>query len=222
MENGYSLADISAATDGMNGSNSFIWIFALVILMGMFNGNGFNNNFNYDRPATQSDVSNLQQFGQILDGNRDILNQISMGNANVVNTINQSTLTNIATVKDAQLQLQDRLSDLHTSQQAALANQNQCCSTTRMEIANQAAGINQNLMQNRYEAALNTAAVTEAINSGIQKVLDNQYQDKVDAMQNQINELQLAQATNGMLKYPSAWTFSAGPFNPWCNCSGAM
>ena len=39
-------------------------------------------------------------------------------------------------------------------------------------------------------------------------------------MQNQINALQLQNATAGMLKFPQAWTYGAGPFPPIFGCAG--
>jgi len=38
--------------------------------------------------------------------------------------------------------------------------------------------------------------------------------DKIESLQNKINKLELAQATNGMLKFPNSWSYGAGPFPP--------
>ena len=82
------------------------------------------------------------------------------------------------------------------------------------EIANQSAGINQNIMQNRYESALNTASINANTNEKIQKVLDVVTGNRIADMQSQIYALQLGQATAGMLKFPNTWTYGAGAFPP--------
>ena len=35
--------------------------------------------------------------------------------------------------------------------------------------------------------------------------------DRMAAMQNRINQLELAQAMNGVVRYPNTWSFNAGP-----------
>lgn len=45
--------------------------------------------------------------------------------------------------------------------------------------------------------------------------------NKIEELQNQVSQLQLAQATSGMLKFPNSWSYGAGPFPPifgGCNC----
>lgn len=75
MDNGYSLADLAAATNGGNwGGNEFIWIFALLILFG---GGGFGwnrgNDFgNYATASSQQEILFGQQF-QNLDNKIDRL-----------------------------------------------------------------------------------------------------------------------------------------------------
>lgn len=48
----------------------------------------------------------------------------------------------------------------------------------------------------------------------VQKVLDAIAANKIEALQAKINSLELAQATSGMVRYPSSTTFSAG-YNPF-------
>lgn len=216
MDNGgLSASDValmSGRGDGFMG-DSWGGMFGLLVLLGMMNG-GFGGWGNGRDFATTQDVNNAQQFAQILDGNRDIMTQANNNTNSLLSAINSAEYENIAVVKDAQLQLQDRLSDLHVSQQSILANQNECCCNTRLEIANQSAGINQNLMQNRYEGALNTASINETTTAQTQKILDALAANRMADMQNRINQLELAQATSGMLRFPNTWTYGAGPFPP--------
>lgn len=74
MENGYSLADLAAATNGGNfAGNEFIWIFALLIL---FSNGGWNGNRGdygqFATAASQQEILFGQQF-QNLDNKMDRL-----------------------------------------------------------------------------------------------------------------------------------------------------
>lgn len=215
MENGLSAADV-ALLDGNNSGfgNSGMWIFGLIILMALANG-GFGNN-NYDRPASQSDVQFTSQFAQILDGNRDIMNQANNNTNNIVNAVNQSEYETIASMKDAQLQLQERLAAIQVGQADTLARFNDAIGNTRLEIAGLGAQTNQAIMQNRYEASLNTNAITDAIMLDGQKTRDLMTRNRMDDMQNQINQLTLKQETAGMLRYPMSATYST-PMPWWGN-----
>lgn len=66
-----------------------------------------------------------------------------------------------------------------------------------------------------YSAAMNTAAINANVTAQTQKVLDALSQNKIDALQGKVQELQLAQAMNGVVRYPSGLTYSAGT-SPFC------
>lgn len=42
--------------------------------------------------------------------------------------------------------------------------------------------------------------------------------NEITALRDQVNKLELAQATNGVLRYPNAWTYNAG-MSPFCGCN---
>ena len=56
----------------------------------------------------------------------------------------------------------------------------------------------------------------------VQKVLDALSANKIEALQSKVSELELAQALNGVVRYPSAFSYNAGPspFCPGCGCNG--
>ena len=218
MDGSLSASDValmSGRNDGFGGDG---WggMFGLLVLLAIMNGGfgGWGNNAFDNRYATTQDVNNAQQFGQLLDGNRDIMSQANNNTNNIVSAINQSEYETIASMKDAQLQLQDRLSNLAVGQADTLARLNETMGNVRLESAQQASCTNQNILQNRYEAALNTASINETTTAQTQKILDALSANRMADMQNQINALQLAQATSGMLKFPNTWTYGAGPFPP--------
>lgn len=52
-----------------------------------------------------------------------------------------------------------------------------------------------------------------------QKILDALAQNKIDALQNQVNQLQLQNAVSGVVRYPNGMTYNAGS-SPFCNGCG--
>ena len=69
---------------------------------------------------------------------------------------------------------------------------------------------------------MNTAALKEAILLDGQKTRDLITENKMEAMQARINQLELNQAVAGVVRYPSATTYTSGtnPFCGGCGCNG--
>lgn len=217
MENGMlSASDVALLEGNGKGGDGYMGIFGLLILLGILNGGfgGFGNGRAGAGLATTEDVNNAQQFGQILDGNRDIMTQANNNTNAITSAVNASEYETINVVKDSQMQLQDRLADLHAGQRDIMSTSSQCCCNIRMDVATAAAAINQNIMQNRYESALNTASINATTTAQTQKILDAMSGNRIADLQNQVNQLQLAQATSGMLKFPNQWTYAGGFFPP--------
>lgn len=221
---GMSPADIAALTGGSNSGfgGSSMWIFAILILF-LFSGNGFGFGARGYEPqyATQQDVQYTSQFGQLLDGNRDIINNITSGTAQAVAATNQAKYDNINVMKDVQMALASQIADVKSMEQNILGNQNECCCSTKMLVAETGAGINSNIAQNRYEAAMNTASINANTTAQTQKILDAIMGNRMADMQNQINQLQLQSSLCGVVRYPNAITYNAGtsPFCGGCGCN---
>ena len=82
------------------------------------------------------------------------------------------------------------------------------------------AGINANIAQSRYDAALNTAAINATTTAQTQKILDAITGNRMAEMQQQINALELQNQLASVVRYPSN-TFYAVPspcFNTGCGC----
>ena len=215
---GMSVADIAALNNGgMGGMNGFFWVFALLLLAGG-NFGGFGNNFNnaigYENLATSNEVQRGFDNQNLQAQTRDILSNVTAGTAQAVAATNQAKYDNINVMKDVQMALSNQIADVRSMEQNILANQNECCCSTKMMIADNAAAINSNIAQNRYEAAMNTAAINANTTAQTQKILDAMAQNKIESLQAQVNQLQLAQATAGMLRFPNQWSYGAGPFPP--------
>jgi hypothetical protein len=91
-----------------------------------------------------------------------------------------------------------------------LANQNACCCDTKMLIQETAA-------QNRYDALKNTNDINAVTIGQTQKILDAMAQNKIEALQGRVNQLELANQLSGVVKYPTTMGYNAGP-SPFCNC----
>ena len=200
MENGLSASDVALmAKDGGFG-DSFVWIFGLLILIGLFNGGwGGNSSTNTLDQDIQRGFDNQNLQAQT----RDILSAVTAGTAQSVAATNQTFHDNLAAMQSLYNETARDIAGIAVGQAQILANQNECCCSTKMEIA-----------QNRYEAAMNTAAINANTTAQTQKILDAIAQNKIESLTAKINELELAQATSNVIRYPNAWTFPAN--NPFC------
>lgn len=210
-------ADIMAMSNNadMNG-NSLIWFLAIIFLCGMGGGNGwFGNNGYRPQYATQTDVQNGFNFADLQDQNRDIITAINNGTAQAVGAANQAKYDNLSAIRDAQTALGAQISDVRTMEQNILANQNDCCGSTKMLIAEQAAGINAQIAKNMYDTSMQLAGVEQRLTAKMDANVNQNLRDR-------IYKLELGQATAGVVRYPNNWSFNAGQF-PQCfcgNCAG--
>lgn len=204
MENGLSASDVALMNrDTGFGGEAFMWIFALLILAGGgFGGFGYNGG-----ALTQDAMQNGFNFADLQDQNRDIMNSITSGTAQSVAATNQTFHDTLNALNDKYSELARDISMVNVALQQAISNQNECCCATKMEIAN-----------NRYEAALNTASINENTTAQTQKILDAMAQNKIEALQAQVNALELQNAVAGVVRYPSTWSFDAGKA-PFCTCT---
>ena len=207
-ENGLTASDVALLNnDGMggNGWGGMIWLFAILAMMG--GGFGFGGGY---RPqyATQDFVQNGFNFNDLQDQNRDIMNAINFGTSQAVATTNQVYHDIMAGIYDKYGELQRDIAALQVGQANLLANQNECCCNLRAQ-----------LMQNNYDAAMRDAATNANFTAQIQSLKDMIKDDKMGAMQNRINQLELQNQLQGVVRYPNGWTYNAGnsPFCGGCN-----
>lgn len=184
---------------GMNGGfggfgGDAIWLIALLALAG--GGFGFGGNqFAYQpQYATQDFVQNGFNFNNLLDGNRDILNAIQ-----------RDTYDTITAIKDGNASMIREFGNVESGLSNIAAQNQQCC----CEILRATDGIN-------YNGAMNTASINATSTANTQKILDAIQQNRIDEMQNQINNLQLQNALQGVVRYPNGYTYNAGA-SPFCN-----
>lgn len=221
MDNGtLSAADVALLNRSNDfgdwGGNSMMWIFALLILAGGgFGGlgwgnNGFANAIGYENLATSNEVQRGFDNQNATANQREILAAVNAGTAQAVAATNQTFHDNLSAMQSLYNETARDIAGLAVGQANLLAAQNSCCCDTKMLISETAA-------QNRYDNAMNTASINATTTAQTQKILDALAQDKIEALQNKINALELQQAVAGVVRYPMATTYTSG-CNPFCNC----
>ena len=208
-ENGLSASDVALMSrdgEGYNGWGGMIWLFAILAMMGGgFNGFG---NRGYEQYATRDQVQNGFDTQNLQAQTRDILAAVNAASMAGVQATNQVYHDMVNYVGDKYDELQRDLNGLAIGQANLLAHQNECCG-----------GITRQLMQNNYDAAMRDAATNANFTAQIQGLKDMIKDNKIEAMQARINQLELNNALQGVVRYPSGWTYNAGnsPFCGGCN-----
>lgn len=108
-------------------------------------------------------------------------------------------------VGDKYAELDRDVLSIGSTLQQVMANQNQCCCSTLRAID----GVN-------YANAQNTAAINANTTAAVQKVLDAITENKIEALQGKINQLELNNAVAGVVRYPTTFSYNAGQ-SPFCN-----
>lgn len=247
--NGVSLSDIAAVMrnndDGGFGGNGAWWIILVFAFMwfGGFGGNGWgaNNgsagsnffsaiNTDYLANGLRDIQSGLTQSFQtlnneLLNGFCDNRNAFAQNTASIIaavtNGFNTQNLTNLQNSNDIR-------SDIYANTVGGLQN------TQALQMS-----LNQMSNENRSDFCAmnnnnsnNTRDIIDAINSGNQMLANMIQQDKVDAMQNKIDELQAQVQQQNLAASQAAQnnylvnTLRPLPVpayyvqNPYCNCGG--
>lgn len=208
---------------GLGGAGGFGGIIGLLAVLGLVaNGGGLfggNNNatndallatalnnrnaIGYENLATSAEVQRGFDNQNLQSQTRDILSAVTGGTAQTIAASTANATNAITAIKDGNASLIREFGNVETGLTALGGQQQQCC----CEILRGIDGIN-------YNAALNTASINANTTAQTQKILDAITANRMADMQNQINQLQLAQATSGLLRYPNQWTYTAGQFPP--------
>lgn len=220
---GLSASDVALLTGngnngwGMDGGwGSMIWLFAIIALMGGWGNGGFGGNGYHPQYATQDFVQNGFNFNDLQDQNRDLMGAITNGTAQAVAAATQAKYDNINVIKDSQAAIISQIGDIRTNQMQLLANQNDCCCSTKMLINEVGNNIMSELAQARYENAMNTASINANTTAQTQRIIDMMTGNTIQDLRDQVQGLQLASQLQNVVRYPNGWTYNAGN-NPFCN-----
>ena len=182
-----------------------LWLFAILALMwgggfGGFGNAGFANAIGYENLATSNEVQRGFDNQNAMANQREILSAVTSGTAQSVAATNQTSHDTLNVIQDKYGEIARDISGVALQNAQLLANQNECCCSTKMLIQETAS-------QNRYDSAINS-----------QKILDALAQNKIEALQGRINQLELQNALNGVVRYPQGLTYNAG-MSPFCACN---
>lgn len=212
--NGLSLGDAMALTgergSGFGGGNgdwlAMIFLFALIF---GFGGNGWGGRATpASEPVTEAGLCNAMNFNGLENavgrGFDSLENRFNL-TQNGLSSLGYAELQNINGVNTNIMQTGYQI---QSAIAGASAQQAECCCATQRAID----GVN-------YNNAMNTATITQAVDAGTQKILDAICGNRMADMQNQINQLQLQNAVAGVVRYPSTFSYNAGP-SPFCGGCG--
>ena len=213
MDNGLSAADVALLNnDGMGGWNGMIWLFAILALMGGGFG-GFGNNFanaiGYENLATSNEVQRGFDNQNLQAQTRDILAAVNSGTAQSVAATNQTFHDSLMANQNLYNEVARDIGNLALGQANLQAQQQNCCCETKQLI-----------MQNNYDGAMRDAQTNANFTAQIQSVKDMIAQNKIEALQNEVNGLRLAQATSNVVRYPVSTTYAVpSPCFNGCGCN---
>lgn len=208
------MASIVRNNDDGWGGNGAWWIVLLFFAM-MWGGNGWGNNgfqnaIGYENLATSNEVQRGFDNQNSMANQRDILAAVQGNALQEMQNNNQNTQYLTAQVNDKYNELQRDIAGVAMTQQAAMSQQAQCCCETKMLISETAAN-------QRYESAMQNNAVLQAIQAEGNATRQMMQADKIEALNQKIQTLEMQNAMQGVVRYPMMTTYNSGT-NPFCTC----
>lgn len=179
---------------GFGGGDGGLFAILLIVLLMGGGAWGMNGRGAFGTEAIQN------QMQQGFDNQNTMANQ-----REILAATNQVYHDITSYVGDKYAELDRDVLGIGSTLQQVMANQNQCCCSTLRAID----GVN-------YAAAQNTAAINANTTAAVQKVLDAITENKIEALQGKINQLELNNAVAGVVRYPTTFSYNAGQ-SPFCN-----
>ena len=185
-----SISDIKAVTDGNDGMFGGSWGIILILFLIIMMGGGGWGNAR-GNAVTEADLCSSQSFTELKQGVARNGDAIANMYTGLQNGLSNFGYETLRNFNALGTQLAD------------------CCCTIQRGIDS----VN-------YNGAINTSNIIQAQERGTQKILDAICGNRMQDMQAQINQLQLQAALCGVVRYPNAITYGAGPspfFGGCCN-----
>ena len=195
---------MNMGNDGGFGLNGLGGIFALLILLGIFNG-GFGGGFggNNGVNALNADMQRGFDNQNLQAQTRDIMGAVTSGTAQTIAASTANATNAINAIKDGNASLIREFGNVETALTALGGQSQECCCNILRAIDS----VN-------YNGAINTAAINANTTAQIQGLKDMLYQNKIDTLEGQLNALQIQAATSNVLRFPNSWTYAGGVFPP--------
>lgn len=193
---------------GMGGNGGLLFAILLIVLF-MGGGAWGGNRGAFGTEAIQNQMQQGFDNQNTMANQRETLAAVNAGTAQSVAATNQTFHDMLSVFSDKYTELDRDILSIGSTLQQVMANQNQCCCSTLRAID----GVN-------YANAQNTAAINANTTAAVQKVLDAITENKVEALQGRINQLELNNAVAGVVRYPTTFAYNAGqsPFCGGCGC----
>lgn len=201
---------MNMGNDGGFGLNGLGGIFALLILLGLFNG-GFGGMGGGNSNAIQNDINRGFDNQNLQAQTRDIMSAVTTGTAQSVAATNQSFHDSLAAMQSLYNETARDIAALAVGQANALANQNECCCSTKMMIADTGASLSAQIAQSKFDSAMQMAGLEARLTAKMDANTIQGLRDQVDALRDQVN-------MSGVLRFPNSWSYGAGPFPPIFGC----
>ena len=217
--NGLSLGDVAALSNGGCGGlgGDLSGLIYLAVIFAMFGGGfgfgGFGNGAGAavaTGMATQADMQRGFDQQNTMAQTRDILGAVTSGTAQTIAASTANATGAIEAIKDGNANIIREFGNLESALTALSGNMQSCCCDVKQAV-----------MQSNYDSAMRDAATNANFTAQIQSVKDQISQNKIEALQAQINQLQLQNAMSGVLKFPSSWAYNGGQFPPITTTAGA-
>lgn len=209
---GLSLGDVAALSNGGFGGlgGDLSGLIYLAVIFAMFGGGfgfgGFGNGAGAavaTGMATQADMQRGFDQQNTMAQTRDILSAVTGGTAQTIAASTANASNAINAIKDGNASLIREFGNVETALTALSGNMQSCC-----------CDVKQLVMQSNYDAAMRDAATNANFTAQIQSVKDEIAQNKIEALQAQVSQLTLQNAMQGVVRFPSAYTFNGGSFPP--------
>lgn len=179
---------------GFGGGDGGLFAILLIVLLMGGGAWGMNGRGAFGTEAIQN------QMQQGFDNQNTMANQ-----REILAATNQASHDITGYVGDKYAELVRDVLGVGSTLQEVMASQNQCCCSILRAID----GVN-------YANAQNTAAINANTTAAVQKVLDAITENKIEALQGKINQLELNNAVAGVVRYPTTFSYNAGQ-SPFCN-----
>lgn len=193
-----------------NDLSGLIYLAVIAAMFGGFGFGGFGGNgaaAMAGNIATQNDVQRGFDAQNSMANQREILTAVNAGTAQSVAATNQSFHDTLGVLTDKYGELARDIAAIAVGQQQAINNNMECCCGIKQLIQQTSANTDAKIAEAKYENAMNLAGLEQRLTSKMDANTIQNLRDKVGA-------LELAQATNGMLRFPNQWTYGAGFFPP--------
>lgn len=221
MDSGMTPADYAAVAGnggGFGEGSSFFWIFALLILLFGCGGNGFG----FGGSGSNQGLSGYE-MGQLAGNNAT---KDTVYNTNLMQSIYTNQVNGLAEIERAQasntLSIMGNSNDIEKRLNQQMCNDNIVMlnnfAATNSKLADMNCQTLRAIDATNYNLSQQSAEIQANCTANTQKVLDAISGNRIADMQNQINQLQLQSSLAGVVRYPTAITYTGG-VSPFCGGS---